>query len=339
MASQMAQIINQYRQGMPSGGLERGVQGFLQGKAMKEQGEVRDLQKEQAKLELFKEKYKGAIASANSKEKWLSAQNQGFLPKNMPFDAREPFLMGLTMDHAKAQGRIGTYNPRDYTVQSFAKFNETGNPAVLERYTEKTVDIGGVPHRLVPGTTNKYEPIETVEKVASNQAAIKSAVKQAEAQATQAVKEAGTQKTNDSAWNVYNAGMEGLVSGLEGTETGPFIGLIPSVTANQQIAEGAIAAMAPILKQMFRAAGEGTFTDKDQELLLDMIPTRRDKPEARASKLNNIDMIVRAKLGQNVEGDKKGDLPSTNEQGWQLMQDAAGNRAYVGPNGEVQEVQ
>jgi hypothetical protein len=33
------------------------------------------------------------------------------------------------------------------------------------------------------------------------------------------------------------------------------------------------------------------------------------------------------------------EMPTTNEQGWQLMQDAAGNKAYVGPNGEVQEVQ
>lgn len=32
-------------------------------------------------------------------------------------------------------------------------------------------------------------------------------------------------------------------------------------------------------------------------------------------------------------------LPSVNAQGWKLMQDASGNKAYVGPNGEVQEVQ
>jgi len=32
-------------------------------------------------------------------------------------------------------------------------------------------------------------------------------------------------------------------------------------------------------------------------------------------------------------------LPPTNAQGWQLMTDAQGNKAYVGPNGEVEEVQ
>ncbi|HJY41179.1 MAG TPA: hypothetical protein VJ303_08085, partial [Steroidobacteraceae bacterium] len=33
------------------------------------------------------------------------------------------------------------------------------------------------------------------------------------------------------------------------------------------------------------------------------------------------------------------DLPPTNAKGWQLMEDGAGNKAYVGPNGEFEEVQ
>lgn len=32
-------------------------------------------------------------------------------------------------------------------------------------------------------------------------------------------------------------------------------------------------------------------------------------------------------------------LPPTNTQGWNLMEDATGNKAYVGPNGEIEEVQ
>lgn len=32
-------------------------------------------------------------------------------------------------------------------------------------------------------------------------------------------------------------------------------------------------------------------------------------------------------------------MPATNSQGWRLMTDANGNRAYVGPNGQIQEVQ
>lgn len=95
----------------------------------------------------------------------------------------------------------------------------------------------------------------------------------------------------------WTAARQGLESGLANTETGPIMGRIPAFTTEQQIAEGAVSATAPILKQIFRIAGEGTFTDKDQELLLRMVPTRTDTPEARAAKIENIDRIIRAKVG------------------------------------------
>lgn len=95
----------------------------------------------------------------------------------------------------------------------------------------------------------------------------------------------------------WQAAREGLESGLSASETGPLVGRIPAFTTEQQVAEGAVAATAPILKQIFRTAGEGTFTDKDQELLLRMVPTRTDTPEARKAKIENIDRIIRAKVG------------------------------------------
>lgn len=52
---------------------------------------------------------------------------------------------------------IGTYNPRDYTTQSFAEFTRTGDPAVLERYaSQRSVDIGGVPHVFDPARGGYY---------------------------------------------------------------------------------------------------------------------------------------------------------------------------------------
>lgn len=99
---------------------------------------------------------------------------------------------------------------------------------------------------------------------------------------------------------MYVAARDGLLSGLEGSETGPVFGRIPAVTTGQQVAEGGVAAMAPVLKQLFRVAGEGVFTDRDQALLIDMVPKRTDSPEARAEKMANIDSIVSAKLGAPV---------------------------------------
>jgi len=109
--------------------------------------------------------------------------------------------------------------------------------------------------------------------------------------------EAQTEKSNTKAWSVYDSAMSNLAKAMGNTSTGAFVGFLPSITANQQIAEGAIAVMAPVLKDMFRSAGEGTFTDADQKMLIQMIPTRKDSPKARIEKIKMIDQVVRAKLG------------------------------------------
>ena len=127
-------------------------------------------------------------------------------------------------------------------------------------------------------------------------------------------KVADTARKNATAANVYETGMNNLLSALGDTTTGPIAGRIPAMTANAQIAEGAGAAMTPVLKQMFREAGEGVFTDKDQEMLNAMLPNRKDHPEAAKAKIKMIDDVVRAKLG--VSG--------------QLQQPAASNQQKVG---------
>ena len=108
------------------------------------------------------------------------------------------------------------------------------------------------------------------------------------------------ERSNERAFSVYESSISGLVSALDGANTGPMIGWLPALTANQQIADGAVAVMAPVLKGIFRTSGEGTFTDKDQAMLLTMIPTRSTAPEARASQLAMVDAVVRSKMGQPV---------------------------------------
>lgn len=110
-------------------------------------------------------------------------------------------------------------------------------------------------------------------------------------------------KENDKAFKAYMVGMRNLGFALSQTDTGPMIGQLPALTSAQQTAEGAGAVMAPILKQLFRTAGEGTFTDKDQELLLNMLPSRTDTETARINKINFVNAVVAAKLGitQNDE--------------------------------------
>lgn len=143
-------------------------------------------------------------------------------------------------------------------------------------------------------------------------------------------------RSNKRALEVYNTAMQGLSSAMESAYTGPIQGLIPALTADAQTADGAVAAMAPVLKQMFRAAGEGVFTDRDQQLLLDMVPTRKDHPETRAAKIKNIDALVMAKLGNTADAEPSQTAPP---EGGVLVQDANGNRAWRMPDGSYRGIE
>lgn len=110
-------------------------------------------------------------------------------------------------------------------------------------------------------------------------------------------------KSNNSALKVYETGIESLRNSLGDTSTGPLVGLLPAFTTSAQVAEGASSMMAPVLKQMFRSSGEGTFTDSDQKLLMNMIPKRTDTAAAIKSKLEFLDNMVNAKLGVNTQAD------------------------------------
>lgn len=140
--------------------------------------------------------------------------------------------------------------------------------------------------------------------------------------------------------NAYAAARDGLLAGLEGSSTGPLAGRLPAMTSSQQVAEGGVSAMAPVLKQIFRVAGEGTFTDKDQELLMKMVPTRADTPQARADKIANIDNIISAKMGIPIPERKGANLASgkVSAAPVRITGDADYNRLpkgarYIGPDG------
>lgn len=106
----------------------------------------------------------------------------------------------------------------------------------------------------------------------------------------------------DTTFELYETAKKGLEDALGNTATGPIVGRMPAFTSDQQTAQGAVAAMAPVLKQLFRVAGEGVFTDRDQALLLDMVAKRTERPEARQAIIANMDNIVRAKLGKAKGG-------------------------------------
>ena len=145
---------------------------------------------------------------------------------------------------------------------------------------------------IIAGRKKAAELIKRMELEPQLEADIKSSVARAKNMADRAEK----QKSDQASWEVYQTGMGGLVRSLGDAETGTISGLIPAVTTESKVAEGAISIMRPIIKDAVRSAGEGTFTDKDQELIDSMIPTRTDDPSARAAKIEMLDNFMRAKL-------------------------------------------
>lgn len=107
-----------------------------------------------------------------------------------------------------------------------------------------------------------------------------------------------------AAWNTYNTAINQFKRDLGDTwYLGPgyeAVGqMLPDMTPARRVASGSRSNMAPVLKDVFRQAGEGTFTKDDQEVLLRMLPGISDSPGARKAKFENLDAIVRSKLGVN----------------------------------------
>lgn len=127
---------------------------------------------------------------------------------------------------------------------------------------------------------------------------------------------------NDKTWNIWQTAISGLEKSLGNTPTGKIVGLLPAITSNQQIADQSIAIMAPVLKNIFRESGEGVFTDKDQEILLNMIPNRTANPETIAFAIKQINDIVAAKLNQQIRVEI---APNTSAGPTVLRFDAQGN--------------
>jgi len=173
-------------------------------------------------------------------------------------------------------GQIGTLGGKKVTEWNPPQPQQYG-PAT---YSQVTVMEDGKPVVYSVNTRNPNQRVRIGEGVTNNQ--------------PKTDEKAGQ---NQQAWGSFQQAMGALKTARSNTKTGPIAGLFPALTPEAQIAEAGVSALAPILKQIFRSAGEGTFTDKDQETLLAMIPTRRVGPLAEKAIMDNVTSIVAAKLG------------------------------------------
>lgn len=193
-------------------------------------------------------------------------------------------------DKAKAKRIKAGLSPRmvGSATQTIAKLGTQASIADVESVIAGAKEVG----KLKGQKTLKPEV----------EAAVISAVGQAKAE----VKKLAENRSNSKTLGIYETAMGNLTKALDDTITGPFIGFTPALTSNAQIADGAVSMMLPLMKDLFRGAGEGTFTEGDQKILTNLIPTRNDTAEARASKITMIDAMIRAKLSAPSAGE--GDL-------------------------------
>lgn len=92
-------------------------------------------------------------------------------------------------------------------------------------------------------------------------------------------------------------GFDNLGSALGATgQTGKIFGNLPAITSGAQIADNAKAILLPIMKGVWRGAGEGVFTDKDQETLEAMFPSRDMNPDAAKQALLVVRQLTELKL-------------------------------------------
>lgn len=103
------------------------------------------------------------------------------------------------------KSNLGTYNPRDYTTESWSIFTRSGNPDDLERYESQSVIESGGAKFLVDRVTGARTPISSTQEAATGQASIASAVRSAEevAQADAATDRKFKEQLGSTGANVY----------------------------------------------------------------------------------------------------------------------------------------
>jgi hypothetical protein len=260
--------------------------------------------------------------------------------------------MGLkqTLDaKAISNGDIGTYNPRDYTPGSWAKFITSRDPAELRRFApQRNVDIGGVPHVFdpvegfyVPGSMGTGAPALppapggglpnpqpqqpgkpiTADDVAANRATIV----QAETEAKAKGESAGNQDTKAPVLDSMNYVMTQYEELFPKLATGGPLGLMGKASGvfdSQDVMrfENLNEQLSTELRTIMRIPGEGTLSDQEQKQYGLQLPNIDYDEATNKAILKDLNARTRLRLGMPVEGVPAGSgiaAQNTNQQGGQ----------------------
>lgn len=259
----------------------------------------------------------------------------------------------------QARPRFGTINPRDYTAESLAQYQQSGDFRDLQRYeSQRSVNIGGVPHRFDPATGGWY-PAEvtpgggasgaggdrrqiTAEDVAKNEAERAAAVtkaqqeakKQAELENPKAVqmRETGARLVRELLSPEMIESTKKLFGPLQGTDFARGMTFDPKVLD----AKAKLEQLQDIATAENMGIMSGVLSESDLKVIGNIAGGGLVGRQSDEQAITNLEQLGQA-FGGGQQQDQQ-NIPTRNAQGWQLMTDAQGNRAYVGPNGEIEEI-
>jgi len=224
------------------------------------------------------------------------------------------------------QGFVGVLDQaKDSAATQDFKFKTEGL-SEEDKIKAKRISLGLDPRAGISAQERIAADLSTTQQVADSQATIKgasagaseraklgaqasikpqvdAAIEFAKQNAKNAANALKTEKSDKKALNVYEAAMSGLTESFEDANTGAIIGLLPAIANDDRVLDAAIAILSPVLKNVVREAGEGTFTEGDQRQITELMPTRRDNKEVAKKKIELLDAFVRSKLsgGQQQE--------------------------------------
>lgn len=230
--------------------------------------------------------FQAASEDANSP----NPTGQSFKVGEVPYEA---FQAPPGANSFGAQARQPAPAARPFVSQTLPRRPSAGEEAAAVARAKADVELSMAP--MIAGATEGAKLDANLSRADQLAAADANRQRQIDEAKAQAEKNAARPGLN-AAYDLWTVASDELANALNSTRTGPIVGRMAALSADAQNADSAVAAMAPVLKGLFRQAGEGTFTKDDQAVLMAMLPTREMLPEARKDALRRVNDMVRAKL-------------------------------------------
>ena len=107
------------------------------------------------------------------------------------------------------------------------------------------------------------------------------------------------QEKDYQAYKLVSTDLKNTYKNIPDILTGSLQGNLPAASQSSRMFETARTQMLPLLKDVFRKAGEGTFTEGDQRILTDLIPDRTMDAQEFDAAVRRLDAVVAMKAGDS----------------------------------------